>query len=215
MYPRNKIKKSIKKILDLVQTEYASVSKTCNEHEAKSIRTVVSGFYMAYFYIFKKKASSESKKFLLDPDTKITLTIWNLMDTKGIKGILRIAYPKIKYISKYLFKRTEPSITLNIIKQLTESIKNFKEYNYIPYNNVVNFPYKDFDKIIDCDIKGKKKNEESIKVKLYSNIKIIQRKKNETDIFLQNPLTPLNKTRNAINYLYSWWSICCNVSFII
>jgi hypothetical protein len=51
------------------------------------------------------------------------------MDTKGIKGILRIAYPKIKYINKYLFKRTEPLITLNIIKQLTESIKNFKEYN--------------------------------------------------------------------------------------
>ena len=79
------------------------------------------------------------------------------MDTKGIKGILRIAYPKIKYISKYLFKRTEPLITLNIIKELTESIKNFKEYNYIPYNNEINFPYKDFDKIIDCDIKGKKK----------------------------------------------------------
>jgi hypothetical protein len=154
LYPRNQIKKSIKKILDLVQTEYASVSKTCNEHEAKSIRTVVSGFYMVYFYIFKKKASSESKKFSLDPDTKITLIIWNLMDTKGIKEILRIAYPNIKYIKKYLFKRTEPLITLNIINQLTENIKKFKEYNYIPYNNVINFPYKDFDKIIDCDIKG-------------------------------------------------------------
>ena len=96
------------------------------------------------------------------------MTIWNLMDTKGIKGILRITYPNIKYIKKYLFKRTEPLIALNIFNQLTKNIKKFKEYNYIPYNNVVNFPYKDFDKIIDCDIKGKKTNEESIKVKLYS-----------------------------------------------
>jgi acetyl esterase/lipase len=63
---------------------------------------------------------------------------------------------------------------------------------------VINFPYKDFDKIIDCDIKGKKTTEESIKVKLYSNIKIIHRKKNETDIFVEDPLNPLNKTRNAI-----------------
>ena len=63
LYPRNKIKKSIKKILDLVQTEYASVSKTYNEHEAKSIRIVVSGFYMAYFYIFKKKLLQNQKNF--------------------------------------------------------------------------------------------------------------------------------------------------------
>ena len=64
MYPRNKIKKSIKKILDLVQTEYASVSKTYNEHEAKSIRIVVSGFYMAYFYIFKKSFFRIKKIFI-------------------------------------------------------------------------------------------------------------------------------------------------------
>lgn len=53
------------------------------------------------------------------------------MDTKGIKGILRIAYPNIKYIKKYLFKRTEPLIALNIINQLTENIKNFKENKFL------------------------------------------------------------------------------------
>ena len=61
----------------------------------------------------------------MSPDTKITLTIWNLLDSPSIKNMVKIALPSIKFVDKFFIKRIEPEITIDIIKQLTTLIKTF------------------------------------------------------------------------------------------
>ena len=150
-YTRGELKKSLKKVFDMVTMGYASFSKSMN-HDNNLINLVSSGAYFTYFFFHRKKALIQSKKFFMSPDTKITLTLWNLLDSKPVKKMVKIALPSIKFVQSFVMKRTEPEIKLETILNLTSIIEK-----YNPNDNIIG---NEIEKIFK---KEKKEEEEIIK----------------------------------------------------
>ena len=150
-YTRGELKKSLKKVFDMVTMGYASFSKSMN-HDNNLINLVSSGAYFTYFFFHRKKALIQSKKFFMSPDTKITLTLWNLLDSKPVKKMVKIALPSIKFVQSFVMKRTEPEIKLETILNLTSILEK-----YNPNDNIIG---NEIEKIFK---KEKKEEEEIIK----------------------------------------------------
>ena len=156
-YTRKQLKDSLKKVFDMVTMSYASFSKLMDKNEGKGMNIVSISTYYTYFFFNKKKAKVQSKKFLMSPNTKIALTIWNLLDSPSIKNMVKIALPSIKFVDKFFIKRLEPEITIDKINQLTNFIKTFNPND----KNITN----EIDKIFNPDEYSNmiKKEKESIK----------------------------------------------------
>ena len=125
IFPRYIVKKQLQKVFDMVNLGYAGVSKGFSEFNSEIMKKASAGFYMMYYFFNRKKALTQSKIFLMKPDTTISQTIWNMMDTKGIKQMVKIAFPSIKYNKKFFLRRIRPELTLQEILQLTEKAKDF------------------------------------------------------------------------------------------
>ncbi len=214
IYPRYIVKKQLQKVFDVVNLGYASVSKSFSEYNNDIMRTATTGFYMAYYFFNKKKAQTQSKKFLMNPDSTVSQTIWNMMDSKGIKQAIKLALPSIKYNKKFFVKRTEPIITLEEIIKLAEQAKTFNPSTEIPHleNTEIDTTHSlllvdkvKTDEEPNYDVLIKETNKESdnrtddnyIKIKVYHSLNLkLKRPKGGFLSFCRSDSS--NITRNAI-----------------
>jgi hypothetical protein len=122
------MKKKMRGLLSFVILSNASVSKGFM-YENRIIKFFGTGYYMAYYFFNKKNASLESKRFVLRGDNELNRAVWNLMDTKGIKHMLKgllVGMIPVKHRTKLFFKKTKKTISLEYVQELLERIKNKK-----------------------------------------------------------------------------------------
>jgi hypothetical protein len=124
IFSRHTLKKKLQKVFNMVILGNASVSKGHGEFNSKYSKILGTGWYFAYFFFNKKKANIQSIKFTINPNYDIAKILWNMLDAKGIRNLLKLTMPGVKYSKKWFFKRTEPEITLDVIKELMEKINN-------------------------------------------------------------------------------------------
>src|SRR5690242_19929928 len=108
------MKKKMRNLISFVILSNASVSKGF-AYENKIIKFFGTGYYMAYYFFNKKNASLESKRFVLKGDNELNRAVWNLMDTKGIKHMLKgllVGMIPVKFRTKLYFKKTKKQISL-------------------------------------------------------------------------------------------------------
>jgi hypothetical protein len=120
IYSRHVLKKKLQNVYDMVILGNASMSKGHNEFSGKFSKILGTGWYFAYFFFNKKQANIQSIKFAINPDYEVAQKIWNMLDTKGIKSLLKITLPGVKYSKKWYLRRTEQPITLERITKLIE-----------------------------------------------------------------------------------------------
>lgn len=124
-YSKIVVQKKMEKVVELVNIGYASISKACDEqHNNTLLKTASAGAYMAYYFFNSKQAKTQSMKFLINPDTKISQMIWNMLDVKGIKMAWKIVLPHIKYSKKWFIKRIAPEITLKDLNDIEKDINH-------------------------------------------------------------------------------------------
>jgi hypothetical protein len=140
------MKKKMRNLINFVIMSNASVSKGF-AYENKIMKFFGTGYYMAYYFFNKKHASLESKRFILKGDNELNRAVWNLLDTKGIKHMLKgllVGIVPVKYRNKLYFKKTKNAITLDYIQTLLDKIKHKKvahlndsmiETHYLDSNN--------------------------------------------------------------------------------
>ena len=126
IYSRNFLKKKLQQVFDMIILGNASVSKGHNQFDSKYLKILGSGWYMAYFFFNKKQASIQSIKFSINPNFDVAHKIWNMLDSKGIKDLLKLTLPRIKYSKRWYLKKTEEEITFEKIKNLNEQCLNFE-----------------------------------------------------------------------------------------
>lgn len=97
---KNKLEKEIEKIFDLIMIGNASVNKSFNKEKDK-IKLLKSGFYMAYFSMFKDKAMHTYHQFSIQPSFRVGRQVWNMLDTDGIKTFSKLGYPMISIRNKH------------------------------------------------------------------------------------------------------------------
>jgi len=107
----------------------ASVSKGFTGFSATPMKIIGTGWYMAYYFFNKKRAKTQSLKFSINPDLEINKTIWNLMDTKGIKSLLKLTMPSIKFRNNYYFRKTVKTIDFEMLDALIEK-SDKEDFNY-------------------------------------------------------------------------------------
>jgi len=69
---------------------------------------------------------------LLEKLILLNYQVWNLIDTKGIKNLFKLALPSIKFRKKLFVKKTMPEIDIEYIKRILSNIHS--EEKEISYN---------------------------------------------------------------------------------
>lgn len=89
-------------------------------------KVIGTGYFMAYYFFMSKNAQLEVKRFSINPTFEVAHTVWNLLDTKGIKQLYTTSLPGIKFRQKLFLKRNDKVITRELISELIDTIKNNK-----------------------------------------------------------------------------------------
>jgi len=176
VYSRHVLNKKLQQVFDMIILGNASVSKGHNEFDSKYLRILGSGWYMAYFFFNKKKANIQSIKFAINPNFEIAHKIWNMLDAKGIRNLLKLTMPRIKYSKKWYLKKTENIIDLEKIKELNERIPkysvNIERNNDSSLNSnvekICNSKNKNFDDLVLKNI-NKEISDNYVKVRIISH----------------------------------------------
>jgi hypothetical protein len=122
------MKKKMRNLISFVILSNASVSKGF-AYENKIVKFFGTGYYMAYYFFNKKNASLESKRFVLKGDNELNRAVWNLMDTKGIKHMLKgllVGIIPVKHRMKLYFKKTKRPLNLEYVQTLLDKLRNKK-----------------------------------------------------------------------------------------
>lgn len=135
VFSRYVIKKKLQHVFNMVILGNASLSKGFDAFKSNYLQIIGSGWYFAYFFFNKKQASIQSLKFSINPNFEVANKIWNMLDAGGVREILKLTMPSVKFSHKWYLKRTEPEINLEIIKSLiykieTDSLDLKKEENF-------------------------------------------------------------------------------------
>ncbi len=96
----------------------ASVSTAFRGFSFTAMKILGTGWYMAYYFFNKKRAKIQSLKFNINPDLEITKVIWNLMDTKGIKTLLKLTLPGIRYRKNLFLLRTAKKLDFEFLNMM-------------------------------------------------------------------------------------------------
>jgi len=123
LFSRNKLNKMLDKVFSIITVGMASVSKGFkNKNKSMFNKIVQTGFYMPYFFCFRKNADIQTQKFAINPDFEVAFMIWNMMDCKYIKNIIKLTMPSIKHSKKCYLGREKEELTIN---KLLEDYQNF------------------------------------------------------------------------------------------
>lgn len=174
-YSQEHVSKLLLKVENTIHLGYASFSKGYSENTNDILQKASSGFYMAMYSLSKSRAKTQSMKFLLNPDTNISQTVWNLMDTKAFKTAVKVVLPSVQFCENFYLKRTNPEITLATIRELDQQIKsdNFDINTEIPKHSKVLFDQdtlepEEIDELIKHSIKDETEKKRYVKIKLYN-----------------------------------------------
>lgn len=172
-FPKEELKEKLDKISEMINLAYASISKVFEkEVESETLMKAKTGWYMAYYFIFKGKAQKQLMKYFMNPKEAISTKVWTMLDRKDVLSAMKIILPRIEYCQKFYLKRTEDPITIAEIEKLTqkniESIKFIQMVDISGLNNSTKLFFKKFpDKATKAKLKSK-----YVKVKLIHNSEV-------------------------------------------
>ena len=134
------MKTKLQGLFDFVILGNASVSRgfTFDNNYLKFLGT---GYYMAYFFFNQRKAALESKKFAIKAEFELTRRVWNLLDTRGIKHLLKgllAGLHSIKYRKKLYVKKTKKPLTIEYIRTLIEQVQKGRTFSFQNNNKLDN-----------------------------------------------------------------------------
>ena len=126
-------------MLEFVVLGNASVSKAFTNFTATPMKVLGTGWFMAYYFFNKKQSKIQAMKFSNKPDFEIQKMIWNLMDAKGIKTMMKVAMPGIKFRKNLYLLKTAKILDFDFLDKLFEKSEtvNFhqmKDYNLLDEN---------------------------------------------------------------------------------
>ena len=117
------IQKKLDKVFEMIILANSSVDKSLCRKE-NSLKLIKSGFYMAYFFLFKEKAKVNFEKYLLKPNFNVSRQVWDLMDTKGIRTFSKIGYPTISKRNSYLLNLNYFEYSIDDLEKMLISFVN-------------------------------------------------------------------------------------------
>lgn len=80
-------------------------------------------FYGAYYFFCKNKKLEQNEYFLANPDIKLAREVWNFLESKYAKKVLKRVLPSITVNKKIYIPMLDTKITIDNIDRLP----NFEE----------------------------------------------------------------------------------------
>ena len=135
-YQRDIIEKGLNKFLDFVNIGYASINKSKSKLNSKFKMYTSFGMYSTIYFFNKKKALTESKNFLMNPELDALLTVWNMLDNPLFYQFVKIVLPSVKFKQSFYLKRTQKEIDIKLIEELCQKTKYFNPFNEEENNDI-------------------------------------------------------------------------------
>jgi len=164
--------KRIKSFHDLVYVSNAALSSGYRYHQ-DYLNVIGTGFFMAFYFFNSKGAQIQVKKFSLNPDHKIALKMWNILDTDLVKQLYTTSLPRVTFRKKLYLLKQEKEINKDLLADMIEGIKTNKIDSLFD-------PMLEFSKITEREISDQKVSKSLFKTaitksdidgkKIYNNI---------------------------------------------
>jgi len=148
LFSRNSVNKKLEKVFSMITVGMASVSKGFKNKKNSLVNKIVqTGIYMPYFFLFRKNADIQTQKFAINPDFDVALLIWNIMDTKYVKNIIKVTMPNIKHSKKYFLQKEKEELTPQLLMD-----------DYMKFLKKVKGCDKNVEELIEFCVVGKEKD---------------------------------------------------------
>jgi hypothetical protein len=121
-------------MITFINVSNAAINDGHRNH-SKKFRLLSTVLLLPYYFLNSKKAKLEVKRFKIDPSFEVAQTMWNLLETDGIKHIFKATIPSIAYKKKFYLKREQVEITREYLSVLLENEKASK--NKINLSDVI------------------------------------------------------------------------------
>jgi len=109
------VEAAIKKFLGMIHVPYASVKK---KEDPKPISLL--SMNSIYYSMMKKKASTKAALYLADPKMESAFQVWNLLERKFLKQVVKLNLPSLSSDKKIYVPRLFPSVTKeSVLKEYT------------------------------------------------------------------------------------------------
>jgi hypothetical protein len=126
LFSRYSVSKKVKLVHNHVIIANAAVSKGYQLTD-KFLRGLGIGWYLTYYFFNQTKANLQCKQFFISPKPEVAREVWNLLETKPMLLLSKLALQPISFRRKLYLKRTDPEISLELIR---EYLNNCKDGNY-------------------------------------------------------------------------------------
>jgi hypothetical protein len=191
-YQRDIIEKGLNKFLVFVNIGYASINKSKSKLNSKFKMYTSFGMYSTIYFFNKKKALTESKNFLMNPELDALLTVWNMLDNPLFYQFVKIVLPSVKFKQSFYLKRTQKEIDIKLIEELCKKTSNFNISNE-EENNIIHELFIGNENKINDNLplikeknKDDKTDENYVKIKVYNYEKLKFNKNIINESYIQN-----------------------------
>ncbi len=187
LFSRSNLDKKLEKVFSLITVGMASVSKGFkNKNNSLFNKVIQTGIYMPYFFFFKKNAEIQFQKFAINPDFEVALIIWNLMDCKYIKNLIKITMPNIKHSKKYYLKKEQEELTIDHLQEIYKEFLKFSKSD----NYTKNLNLEENKRYVKLDLGLNRKKEEIIENNKNNENDLLEKENLELDE--KGPLKKIN-----------------------
>lgn len=112
-----KILKAYKNFYQYIAIGNAMLSKSAAQDNALG-KAVATSFYATYYFFFKKQRLAVNDMMIANPDLKLALELWNMLENKFIMQAFELGLPSIKINRKIFIPMVDTIITRENIKEL-------------------------------------------------------------------------------------------------
>jgi hormone-sensitive lipase len=112
-----KLKKSFGNMVRQVHVTNAMIDMGSDKRDSQFYRQVAIGFGAVYYFIMASEAERRTQIVYANPNAENVVEMWNLMDNKLIKKLIKITLPGITEKKKIHVTRQYPQITFEKLKE--------------------------------------------------------------------------------------------------
>jgi hypothetical protein len=120
------MKKRLQNLFEFISIGNSSIYEGDNI-DNEILKVFGTSFNFAFYFFNKIRAVEDTKKSFLNSNFYLSRKVWNLLDgaviKKGFKGALGVIC-SVKYRQKLFLKKTENTITLDLLKEIHNKIKS-------------------------------------------------------------------------------------------
>mmetsp|Transcript_12581 Transcript_12581/g.10792 ORF Transcript_12581/g.10792 Transcript_12581/m.10792 type:complete len:246 (+) Transcript_12581:524-1261(+) len=96
------------------------ISKS-EEQDSELMKKLTAGFGAIYYFFAESQANIKANLHYSSPNEQAAFKVWNMLEDKLVKGVMKVTLPSIKYCKKVYIYKTYKSVNLKLVQKMVQT----------------------------------------------------------------------------------------------